>query len=487
MRFRLLVVLIFVVTSLSLADDKRPNILFILVDDMGWRDLAATGSTFYETPNIDRLAQQGMRFTQAYAACPVCSPSRASLLTGRYPATLNITDYIPGGAKGKLLPAPFTQHLPLNIPNYARLLQDAGYVTWHVGKWHLGGPQFFPEHQGFDVNVAGCNWGHPAHGYFSPWQIPNYPDKPEDKGAFLTDRLTDEAVKLIRDSKSSGKPFLLNYWPYAVHVPIQAPQALVEKYKAKAQWLGLDTWDAFIKDGPMPYENKYDVHIVRRVIQSDPTYAALIENLDTNVGRLLAAIDEIGQSNNTLIIFSSDNGGLATAEGSPTCNLPLQDGKGWLYEGGIREPFLVKWPRHVAPGSTCDTPIIGPDLLPTLAAITQVAPPEKIEGVSFLPLLKGGDRLERDTLYWHYPHYGNQGGTPCSAIRSGDLKLIEFFEDHRLELYNLKEDPGEEHNLAKENSGDAARLHEKLVAWREKVGAVLPAPNPEHHVTGGED
>jgi arylsulfatase A-like enzyme len=480
---RLTLLLIVFISATAYAADRRPNILIILVDDMGWRDLSVTGSTFYETPNIDRIAHDGMRFTQAYAACPVCSPSRASLLTGHYPATLNLPDYIPGGAKGRLLPAPFTQHLSLDLANYAKLLHDqANYTTWHIGKWHLGRREYWPEHQGFDVNIAGCNWGSPSHGYFSPWKIPNYPDRAADKGKFLTDALTDEAVDLIKHNQSSGKPFLLNYWPYAVHVPIQAPKDLIEKYKAKSHRLGLDAQQAFVKGGPFPIENKSHQRITRRAIQSDPVYAALIENLDTNIGRILGALDETNQSSNTLIIFSSDNGGLATAEGSPTSNLPLLDGKGWLYEGGIREPFLVKWPGHVVPGSTCDVPITSPDLFPTLLSITQTPAPDNahFEGVSFLPLLQGAKSLDRDAIYWHYPHYGNQGGTPCSAIRAGDWKLIEFFEDGRLELYNLKDDPGESHNVVKENSGEAEHLHHLLIDWRKKVGAVVPMANPDH-------
>jgi len=457
---------------------KRTNIVFILIDDMGWRDLGCTGSTFYETPNLDRLAGQGMRFTNAYAACPVCSPSRASILTGKYPATLGLTDFIGGKSRGRVISPPYVDHLALEEYNLARALRDSGYQTWHVGKWHLGGAPYHPDEQGFDVNVAGCHWGHPKQGYFSPWGIETLADGPA--GEFLTDRLTDEAIRLLRSS--DGRPFFLNLWYYAVHTPIQAKAERVAYFEAKARELGLDRVPAFEEGEHFPCEHKRDQRVVRRLLQSDPTYAALISILDENVGRLLAALEELGLADDTAVVFTSDNGGLATAEGSPTCNAPLAEGKGWMYEGGTREPLIVRWPGAARPGSLCEEPVTSPDFYPTVLEMAGVAPRSGLglEGLSLVPLLRGGGRkLDREAIFWHYPHYGNQGGTPGSSLRSGDWKLIEFLEDGRLELYNLREDPGEDRNMAADRPELAARLRQLLADWRERVGARLPEPNPD--------
>ncbi|HTL28713.1 MAG TPA: sulfatase [Tepidisphaeraceae bacterium] len=456
---------------------QRPNILFILCDDLGWKDLGCYGSSFYETPNLDRLAKEGMRFTQAYAACPVCSPTRASLLSGEYPARVGVTDYIPGGAKGKLLPAEFLHHLPLGSARLPLMLHDAGYTTWHVGKWHLGGKGFYPTDQGFDVNVGGCEWGRPMNGYFSPWNNPTLENgKPGD---FLTDKLTDESIKLIKANKD--KPFFLQYWSYAPHTPIQAPKELVKKYEEKAKRLGLDPKAGLVEGELFPTINKKEKHVIRRVVQSDPVYAAMIENLDTNIGRLLKAIEETGQADNTLVIFSSDNGGLATAEGSPTSNLPLRDGKGWMYEGGIREPLIVRWPGVVKAGTTTDVPITTPDFYPTLTEAVggKLDKNATLDGVSFLPVLKGAEHLDREVMYWHYPHYGNQGGTPTGGIRVGDWKLIQFFEDNHVELYNLREDPEEQHNRGSTEIDRVAKMRTLLLDWQQKIGAKTPKPNPD--------
>jgi arylsulfatase A-like enzyme len=459
----------------------RPNIIFILMDDMGWRDLCCTGSDFYETPHIDRLADEGMRFTDAYAACPVCSPSRASILTGKYPARVGITDWIDWGnwihpSRGRVIDVPYLRELPTAEFTLAAALRDGGYQTWHVGKWHLGGPEHSPLAFGFDVNVGGSDKGCPEHGYFAPWKLPNLPESPD--GTYLTDRITDEAIALIR--ASDGRPFFLNWCHYAVHTPIQAPADLVAKYAAKARALGIDQ-DAAIEAGEFfPCEHKRTQRVQRRKIQSDPVYAAMIENLDTNVGRLLAALAETGQLENTLIIFTSDNGGLATSEGSPTSNLPLAEGKGWMYEGGTREPLLVRWPGVVAPGSACATPVTSPDFYPTLldAAGLPRRPEQHVDGVGVLPLLRG-EAMARGPIFWHYPHYGNQGGTPGSSVRDGDWKLIEFFEDGRLELYHLGDDPAETRNHAADNPAVTQRLHAELVAWRASIEALIPQRNPE--------
>jgi arylsulfatase A-like enzyme len=468
---------------------SRPNLIFILMDDLGWRDLSCYGSTFYETPHLDRLAQEGMSFTDAYAACPVCSPTRASILSGKYPATVGVTDWIDWTgrihpAKGKLVDVPYLKHLPLEETTIAEVLQAAGYHTWHVGKWHLGGPGFYPGDQGFERNVGGCEWGMPMHGYSSPWGIPTLEDAPE--GTYLTDHLTDEAIKLIR-TKSDKKPFFLNLWYYSVHIPIQAKAETIEKYEAKAKAMGLDRLEAFQEGDFFPCQHKKDRRILRRLIQSDPTYAAMVEHVDENIGRLLQAVEEVGQASNTIVLFTSDNGGLATSEGSPTSNRPLAEGKGWMYEGGTREPLIVKWPGVVAPGSRCTVPVTSTDFYPTMLHMAglDLLPQQHVDGVSLLPLLTGQGTLEREAIFWHYPHYGNQGGTPGSSVRIGDYKLIEFFEKGSVELYHLREDIGEDNNLAEASPGLAEKLKGMLAEWRTAVEAKIPQPNPEweHRVT----
>jgi len=457
---------------------KRPNIVFILIDDMGWKDVGSYGSEFYETPNLDQLAEDGMKFTNAYAASPVCSPTRASILTGKYPATVGVTDWIGAHARGELIDSPYIDHLPQEEKSVARALHEGGYATWHVGKWHLGGEEYAPEEHGFDENIGGCHWGQPMHGYFSPYGMKNVSDGPD--GEYLTDRLTDEAIKLIE--KKDNKPFFLNLWHYAVHTPIQAPPKLIEKYEKKAKRLGLDKMDPFRSGESFPVEHKKHLHVQRRTVQSDPAYAAMIENLDENIGRLLDALDENGESENTIIIFTSDNGGLSTAEGSPTCNAPLNEGKGWMYDGGVREPLIVKWPGVINPGTICDEPVTSPDFYPTMLDMAglPLLPEQHKDGVSMVPLLKGSNKLDREAIYWHYPHYGNQGGTPGSSVRMGDYKLIEFFEDGRVELYNLLEDIGEEHDVSRKHPALTKMMHRKLKNWRETVEASIPKKNPDY-------
>jgi arylsulfatase A-like enzyme len=356
-------------------------------------------------------------------------------------------------------------------------LRDGGYQTWHVGKWHLGGGSTMPERHGFDVNIGGCDWGRPCNGYFSPWRIPVLEDGPE--GSYLTDRLTDDAIKLI-ETRDTTRPFFLNFWHYAVHTPIQAPEHLVEKYRRKAHDLGLDRQATYEEGEPFPCQHKRHTRVKRRLVQSDPTYAAMVENLDTNIGRLLEVLRSQGLENDTLVVFTSDNGGLSTAEGAPTCNAPLSEGKGWMEEGGVREPLLVRWPGRVVAGSECAVPVTSTDFYPTFldAAGLPLRPEQHCDGASILPLLEGGDVLPRDAIFWHYPHYGNQGGTPGSSIRCGDYKLIEFFEDGDLRLYSLREDPGERHDLSAVEPDRAKVLHERLIAWREEIRALIPRPNP---------
>lgn len=456
----------------------RPNIVFFLVDDLGWADLSCTGSTFYETPRLDELAREGMLFSDAYAAAPVCSPTRAAILSGKYPARVGVTQYIGGHGVGKLCDVPYFYQLPRSEKSLASALQEGGYQTWHVGKWHLGGGQCAPENHGFDLNIGGCEWGHPKQGFFAPFgPLPGLKNAPE--GEYLTDALTDRALELLRE-RDESRPFFLNIWHYAVHTPIQAPADLVAKYEAKAREWGLDAQNPFEEGDFFPVAHKRNERIQRRTIQSDPTYAAMIENLDWNVGRVLDALDELGLRKNTLVVFTSDNGGLSSAEGSPTCNAPLSEGKGWMYEGGNREPLLVRWPERIASGSRCEVPVTSPDFYPTLLEIAEL-PPNPIQhrdGESLLPLLTQTGDLERDAIFWHYPHYCNQGSTPAAAIRAGDWKLIEFFEDGHVELYNLRDDIGEKSDLASSQPTRVAQLRARLDDWKREIEALIPQPNP---------
>ncbi len=457
---------------------SKPNIVMILIDDLGWMDLACYGSEFYETPNLDRLACRGMRFTDAYASCPVCSPTRASIMTGKYPATVQVTNFIAGQACGKLLSAPYLHYLPRTEKTVASALRDGGYATWHVGKWHLGERDYWPDKHGFDVNVGGCHWGMPNNGYFSPWGIPTLDDGPE--GEYLTDRLGDEAVGLIR-GRDADKPFFLNLCFYSVHVPIEAKEPDVRTYQDKARALGLDARDPFEIGEVFPCDHKTHPRVTRRTIQSDPVYAAMVQSMDENVGKVLDALEDAGIADETAVFFTSDNGGLATAEGSPTCNAPLAEGKGWMYEGGTREPLLACWPGVVEAGSTCDVPVTSTDFFPTFLEIAGLDPmPEQhVDGVSLAGLLRDGRAPDREAIFWHYPHYANQGGTPGCSVRCKDHKLIRFFEDDRVELYNLREDVGEDRDLSEDLPDVASRLRGLLEEWLERSGAKIPQPNPD--------
>jgi len=458
---------------------KPPNIVCILIDDLGWRDLACYGSSFYETPHLDALAARGIRFTDAYASCPVCSPTRASVMTGKYPARVGITNFIGGNDCGRLDRVPYLDHLPGNETTIADALREGGYQTWHVGKWHLGGDDHEPQHRGFDVNVGGCGWGMPKQGYFSPWGIRNLEDGPE--GEYLTDRLTDETLALIA-GRDRDRPFFLHLAHYAVHTPIQAPAEKVEYFREKAARLGLDRERTFAVGEEFPCLHKRGKRVTRRLLQSDPEYAAMIANLDDNLGRVVAAIDEAGIAEDTLIVFTSDNGGLATAEGSPTCNRPLAEGKGWMYDGGTRVCQFAVWPGTIAAGSECAVPVSTPDLYPTFLEAAGLPPrgEQHVDGESLMPLLRGDGELAREAIFWHYPHYGNQGGTPGSSIRRGRWKLIEFFDDGRRELYDMNDDPGEERDRAAGEPDLVEDLAEALATWRVSVSARIPEPNPRY-------
>jgi arylsulfatase A len=442
--------------ALPAAEAPRPNVLVIVVDDLGWADLGCYGSTFHETPHIDRLARRGVRFTDAYAACPVCSPSRAAILTGKAPARLHLTDWLPGRPdrpSQKLLRPAFRQHLPREEVTLAEALKPAGFASASVGKWHLGPAPFWPEHQGFDLNVGGTQTGSPPGGYFR-FRTPSL--EARDDREYLTDRLTEEAAAFIERHKD--RPFLLYLAHYAVHIPLQAKPELLARYRAK------------------PAGDS---------AQSNPIYAAMLRSVDEGVGRIVRTLEGLGIADRTAIVFTSDNGGLSVKEGPDTpatSNAPLRAGKGYLYEGGIRVPLIVAWPGVTRPGAVCDVPVTGQDLAPTVLDIAGVRPPpdRPIDGESLVPLLRRGGPLRREALYWHYPHYSNQGGKPGGAIRRGDLKLIEWYEGGPPELYDLKRDPGEHHDLAAERPDDAARLRARLAAWRASVGAQMPRPNPDY-------
>ncbi|NBR70184.1 MAG: DUF4976 domain-containing protein, partial [Verrucomicrobia bacterium] len=442
--------------------------VFILADDLGWKDLGCYGSEFYETPNLDRLAQEGMRFTDAYASACVCSPTRASLLTGKSPARLHLTDWLPGRPDQplqKLHRPNFQTFLPKEEHTLAETLREVGYATASIGKWHLGDvPDTWPEHQGFDLNVAGSGKGNPTS-YFSPCALPNLYDGPP--GEYLTDRLTDEAIRFMEQNRS--KPFFLYLQHYAVHTPLQAKGALEQKYKAKAAFLKDQKKAEFLPDLGRPV----------RQVQNQPTYASMIENMDESVGRILEKIASLGLEKNTIVIFTSDNGGLSNAECSPTSNLPLRGGKGWPYEGGVRVPLIVRWPGMTRAGSISAEPVISADLYPTILQMVGLSPSQQKteDGVSFLSAIKGQDFSERP-LFWHYPHYSNQGGAPYGAVRLGDWKLIEWYEDMRLELYDLKADLGEKNNLASKKPEKTASLVALLHDWRQRVNAQMPTDNP---------
>lgn len=443
----------FLCNAVQAAAAAKPNVILILADDYGWKDSSGYGSDFYQTPNLDKLARDGMKFNQAYSACTVCSPTRAAIMTGKYPARTHITDWIPGlpPENPKLLVPDWTKYLPLEEKTLAEAFKSAGYSTASIGKWHLGGEEYFPEKHGFDRNIAGTHTPGVTT-YFSPYNVPRLPDGP--KGEYITDRLGDEVVNWIESKKD--KPFFVYFPHFAVHTPIQAKEALIKKYRAKK------------KSGQ---------------IQTNEVYAAMIESMDETVGRIRSKLDELKLAENTLIIFTSDNGGRITQ--GTTSNLPLRAGKGSCYEGGTRVPLIVNWPGVTKPGGLCETPVISMDIYPTILEIAGLKDAARIgvDGLSLVPLLKQNGKLNRDELFWHYPHYQHYqlgGTTPYGAIRKGDFKLIEYFDDMRVELYDLKNDLGEGENLASSKPAEVDQLRKRLHTWRKEVGAQMPSKNPAH-------
>ncbi len=469
-----LLLLVTVKIGASFGSVDRPNVVFFLVDDLGWADVGCYGSSFYETPHIDGLAASGMKFTQAYAACPVCSPTRASLMTGRHPVRVDITDWIKGRPTSSV-DNPRFQHvydrdeLALEETTIAEELSANGYQTCFAGKWHLGGEGFLPTDQGFDVNVGGFHVGSPPGGYYGPWKNPYL--KAKQKGEYLTQRLTDESIRFIRE-RDVERPFFLYLSYYNVHTPIQPDIRTVGEYRTKAKTLG-----------PSP-DSISERTASTRARQDNADYASMVGAVDRSVGEVLHLLDELGLTDETIICFFSDNGGLSTLPAGrregPTCNLPLRAGKGWLYEGGIREPMIIRAPGVTTSGSVSDEVVCSTDFYPTLLQLTGLPLQEDRhrDGLSLVPVLDEHAELPERSLYWHYPHYHGSAWTPGAAMRHGRWKLIEFYESDEVELYDLASDLGEQRNLSEQDPVRAARMREELSAWQEKMGARMPVPNP---------
>ena len=493
-----------------------PNVVFFLVDDLGWRDVGCYGSPLYETPNVDRLADEGVRFTNAYAACHVCSPTRASIMTGKYPARIGLSDWIPGRRDfpfQKLRNVENLQQLPLSETTLAEAFKDHGYATGHFGKWHLGEDPAGPLQQGFDVQVPRWNKGWPKAGYHAPFQFDGLADQ---RGDYLTDRLTDEALKFIDQNKS--QPFFLYLSHFAVHDPIQGRSDLVEKYRHKLQSNPPHGAAPFVLEGnpddasplsgddlkariKQPAYGGYKVLPNRTVKikqhQDNPEFAGMVESMDESLGRVLAKLDQLDLAKNTIVVFFADNGGMSAANfGRPsrvvakdnldraysTSNLPLRGAKGWLYEGGIRVPMIIKWPAGSVAGAVCDEPVISNDFYPTLLEMTGLPPmpDQTVDGLSLVPALQGKS-FQRGALYWHFPHYSNHGmQSPGGAIRLGDYKLLEYFENNTIQLFDLSNDIGEQHDLAAERPDKAAELRSMLHTWRNDIAAKMMPANPAY-------
>lgn len=462
--------LLFAVLSWSVRDSvlrgeeaDRVNLVLFLIDDLGWKDLGCYGSDYYHTPSVDKLAAQGVRFTNAYSACAVCSPTRAAILTGKHPARLMLTEWLPSGRwspRAKLRSGRFLRALPLEEKTLAEALREKGYRTCIVGKWHLGGEPFnTARHHGFDVAIAANDHGNPGN-FFYPykgrWSIPTTQLSARwqvlpggEPGEYLTDRLTDEAVAFIKENRQRN--FFLYLSHYAVHTPLQAKKEMVAKYEA------------------VPKDKR----------RGRPVYAAMVESVDQSVRRVLATLDELDLADDTLVIFTSDNGGFAGA----TRHEPLRGNKGSYYEGGIRVPLIIRWPGKAKAGAECRTPVISMDLYPTCltAAGLPPHPPQHRDGLDLRPLLAGGEALDRDALHWHYPHYnGHPYAVPSSVIRKGDWKLIETFDPKGFQLYHLGKDLSETTDLIERHPEKLAELRQDLEAWRQEVDAELMEPNPDH-------
>jgi arylsulfatase A len=493
------------------------NVVLFLVDDLGWRDVGCYGSPFYDTPNIDRLAKQGVRFTSAYAACHVCSPTRASLLTGKYPATLNLTDWLTGRRDfpfQKLKNVKINQHLPYDIKTLPKVLKAHGYSTAIFGKWHLGEDPDSTARQGFDLHLPDWNRGWPKNGYHYPYGMKGF--EAGEKDEYLTDRLTDESLKYIEQNKH--KPFFLYLSHFAVHDPIEGRSDLVEKYRHKLKSQGAPKGHPYILEGPPRREHPRsgvalnhllgdesyqgfrvfpDQTIKVKQHQDNIQFAAMVESMDESLGRILEKLEALDLDDHTLIIFYSDNGGMSAAnfwnperviptkdldKAYSTSNVPLRGGKGWLYEGGIRVPLIVKWPRQGLQGSVCDVPVTSPDVYPTILEILGVrGHTDQTDGMSLAPLLKGQPDIDRNAIFWHFPHYSNHGmQSPGGAVRSGEYKLIEYFETGYVQLFNVKHDVGEQCDLSELEPEKVVALQAMLQQWRRRVGARMMGNNPAY-------
>jgi arylsulfatase A-like enzyme len=456
--------LLFPVLAAESSLASAPNFVVFLVDDLGYMDVGANNSnTFYETPNINALASSGLRFTDGYAANPVCSPTRYSLMTGKYPTRVQATNFFAGMRSGRFDPAPLNSRMPLDEITIAQALHDNGYATFFAGKWHLGdSEEYYPQNRGFDVNIGGYSRGGPYTGkkYFAPFENPQMKVE-SPAGDHLPDRLARDTASFIEENKE--RPFLAYLSFYSVHTPLMGRPDLVEKYKQKsAAIVGEEFADEEQVFGDAPRQV--------RILQRHAVYAAMVEAMDQAVGKVLKQLDDSGVADNTIVVFTSDNGGLSSSEGSPTSNLPLRGGKGWVYEGGIREPWIIRYPGVTKPGSVSSQPICSIDLFPTIAAAAGIKVEHPIDGIDIRPALDGG-ALNRQSLFWHYPHYSNQGGIPGGAIREGDYKLIERYEDGRVHLYDLKHDIGESTDLADSMPRRVKQMRDRLHAWYQTVDA----------------
>jgi len=494
--------------------EKPMNVVFFLVDDLGWSDIGCYGSSFYETPNIDRFAKDGVRFSSAYAACHVSSPSRASIMTGMYPASINLTDWLPGRRDfpfQKLKNVPIEQHLPYDGATIPAILQENGYRTALLGKWHLGEDSASTARQGFDMHTpSGWNKGWPNKSYFSPYGLEGLEDGPE--GEYLTDRLTDEALKYMEENKD--QQFFLYLSHFATHDPIEGRPDLVEKYRKKLAQIPKPQGPDFVMEGnpdnapgeiqPVKSYEGYRIFPDRTVQvkqhQDNIEFAAMVESMDESLGRVLNKLKELGIEDNTIVIFYSDNGGMGAAnfynpdrvikeknldKAFSSSNLPLRGAKGWLYEGGIRVPLIVKWPGKSLQGVVCDVPVTGPDFLPTILDMLGIPEQSKVksDGVSFAPLLTGESKINRDAIFWHFPHYSNHGmQSPGGAVRCGDYKLLEYYENNTVQLFNLKNDMGEQYDLASSEPEKVNELREMLHNWRKQVNAKMMEPNPDYKI-----
>lgn len=457
---------------------EKPNVLFIIADDYGAYDMSASGSEFYQTPNLDSLASESMIFTNGYAASRVCSPSRASIMSGKSPARHGITDWIgaPAGEEWrkrerhtKLLPPDYQRSLPHDYIVLPEALKEEGYFTFFAGKWHLGSEGSYPEDHGFDINQGGFESGGPyTGGYFSPFNNPKMEDYPNEAGMSLAEKLAKETSDFIEDN--SNRPFFAFLSFYAVHAPIQTTQAYWQKYRDKAEELGI---------AETGFEMGHFLPI--RQVQDNPVYAGLVEHMDDAVGSVLETLKTHGLEENTIVIFTSDHGGVAAGDNYATSNRPLRGGKGYQYEGGLKVPYFIKVPWLEHQGTENHTPVTGTDFYPTILGLTgsELQPDEHQDGVSLVPLLEGDSIADR-SLIWHYPHYGNQGGRPSSVIRDGQWKLIRYHADSSEVLYNLQSDPGEEKDLYLKHRNIAERLGNELTKYLEMTGAAFPLADPQY-------